>query len=255
MLKHEYICLNRDACFLKERKPVILPLGTELTSMYLDTGKKEEPLLYYVENEPEVTYESNDPEIPCAIKKDCVVVRGTIFFVVNRLNKERLPHYLSKGSFLSYLCDYEGKPTFKLPDDYIVKNAGSFIIPENVNDIENVVVYPSADKIKITASSEDVDNNEKKFVLDETKVYSGQEGIDCALLFMQTTDLGKRIMRDDSNTLFVDLGAVEMWPDYDKPDWIMKLNANIPIASAVSVGKRMCKGKARLAVVLHDNFI
>ena len=42
MLKHEYICLNRDVCFLKEGKPILLPTGTELCSVYNDTGKKEE---------------------------------------------------------------------------------------------------------------------------------------------------------------------------------------------------------------------
>lgn len=255
MLKHEYICLNRDVCFLKEGKPILLPTGTELCSVYNDTGKKEEKLLYYIENEPDIFYESNDPEVPCSISKNCVVIKDALFTVVNRLNKSRQFTYISNGTFLIYISDYEGVPAFECPPEYN-KNGDSFMfmIPEDINDIQKIVSYPESNSIKITASSED-GGKVKKFVLDETKIYAGQEGIDCALLFMQTSDLSKRIIRDDSNTLFVDLGPVEMWPDYDKADWIMKLNANIPIASAVSVGKRICKGKARLAVVLHDNFI
>lgn len=191
-------------------------------------------------------YKSNDSNLPTKVIPNQVkVAKPTLFYVIDPMTKMiRETKYLQQGLILDkvdggYTCvDFYGTSVFKC---------------DNEENLEHIFVYP---KVEVKAEAEDSNNEKKKFELNPNAKYCGDDGINAAILFLQTADLSKHIVRDDtSHTLFVDLGSAEMWTDIDNSDWIMKLNARIPLASACSVCKRIYKGQYRLAVILNSSFV
>jgi hypothetical protein len=231
----EKIILNRDACFIdKDANEVTLKKGTHLSFIEEQKFASCKKIIVYIDDSGN-RYISNDAEFPSLLTGYVIVVKDGLFYEVTPFGTHIRTAILPVGTKLKI-------------DNNLLFMDNHFYTTDNLSCLENVYEFP---KIKVKADAE----KRPKFELDEKKKYAGQEGIDVAILFLQTTDLSKHIVRDDNKDLFVDLGSSNMWPDIDNAQWIMKLNSLIPIASAVSVGKRILKGEPRLAIGLHSNFI
>lgn len=231
----EKIILNRDACFLdSDCHEVVLKKGTHLSFLEEPTRGLNRLLIYV--DDCGNKYTSNDAEFPSEISPYVKVVKDGLFYEVSPFGTHIKTAILPVGTLLR-----------KLSNGLLTSN-NNFYTTDNYSCLENEYEFP---KVKVSAEVK----SKPKFELDANKKYAGQDGIDAAILFLQTTDLSKHIIRDDNKDIFVDLGSSEMWPDIDNAQWIMKLNSLIPIASAVSVGKRILKGKPRLAIGLHSNFV
>lgn len=194
-------------------------------------------------DEDGIEYISNDSRLPTKVTNEYITTKPTLFYIINPITKSIIETKLIiEGA--SFIRDKDGFY------DYHGKKHRCV----NEENLEQVLEYPSV-QVKAEVENDTIEKK-KVFELNPNAKYCGDDGIDAAILFLQTTDLSKHIVRDDkSHTLFVDLGPAEMWTDIDNSDWIMKLNARIPLASAVSIGKRLLNGKQRLAVVLNSNFV
>lgn len=160
----------------------------------------------------------------------------------------RVPVSLENGFILSFIKEREGISFFDVVQAYSNLMGNKVCLnAEQFNTLKPI-------ETEVKADAEEV-KEEPKYTLDPTKKYEGNEGIDYIILFLQNTDLSKQIERDDSNALFVDLGSIDMFPDANNMDWIMKLNARIPLKSAMSIGCKMKKGVKHFGIVLHDNFV
>lgn len=197
--------------------------------------------IFYID-EDGTEYISDDSRLPIRVTNEYVTTKPTLFYVINPLNKMIVKtELIIEGAI--FTKDKEG---FYVYHDKKLRCV-------NEENLDRVLAYPS---VKIKADAESDVTKKKPFELNPNAKYCGDDGIDVAILFLQTADLSKHIVRDDkTHMLFVDLGSADMWTDIDNSDWIMKLNARIPIASAVSIGKRVLNGKQRLAVVLNSNFV
>jgi hypothetical protein len=239
----ERFILKNDTFFLNsEGKRVLLLKGTDFGFDFDEEGN----IFYVTENGDKFT--SCDPDIPCRILNKFVVMKQTLFCELDPVSKVSVRNFLViPENNIVFSKNNDG--TYS-SEDYKDKILKCF----NQENLEQCFEYPS---VKVKAEAEtNSEEKVKQFELNPNAKYCGDDGIDAAILFLQTTDLSKHIVRDDnSHTLFVDLGPAEMWTDIDNSDWIMKLNARIPIASACSVCKRMVNGKPRLAVTLNSNFV
>ena len=179
------------------------------------------------------------------------IVKETIVVPMIKDDK-RVPQALENGFVLKFIKNKEGISFFEIINAYSILLGGIVCLnDEQVKALEEI-------KDEVTADADDPvkdENAKKEYKLDPNKTYSGDEGIDYIILYLQNTDLGSHIERDDSNSLFVDLGEIKMFPDAENTEWIMKLNARIPIKSALSIGCRVKKGVKHFGVVLHDSFV
>lgn len=161
----------------------------------------------------------------------------------------RVPISLENGFILSFIREREGISFFDIKQAYanlvgnkVCLNAEQF---DTLKPVE----------VEVKADAEETEVKENKFELDPSKKYEGDDGINYIILFLQNTDLSTKIERDDANSLFVDLGSIEMFPDAENMDWLMKLNARIPLKSAMSVGCKIKKGVKHFGITLHDSFV
>jgi hypothetical protein len=161
------------------------------------------------------------------------------------INEQMKPVSLDKGFILKFVKEKEGISFYDLINACSDIMGGVVCLNEEQRE--------QLEEVKAEAEEEKKDD--RKYTLDPDKKYSGDEGIDYIVLYLQSNDLSKMITRDDSKTLFVDLGTLDMFPDAEKVDWIMKLNARIPIRTAVSISGRVKDGKKHLGIVLHDGFV
>ena len=179
------------------------------------------------------------------------IVRETIVVPMFK-DESKVPTALENGFVLKFVKNKEGISFFEIVNAYSILLGGIVCLnEEQVKALEEV-------KDEVTADAEELAKDKeqnKVYKLDPEKTYSGDEGIDYIILYLQNTDLGAEIKRDDTKALFVDLGEIKMFPDAEKTEWIMKLNARIPIRSALSVGCRLMKGVKHFGVVLHDSFV
>lgn len=157
---------------------------------------------------------------------------------------------LENGFILDFIKEREGINFFNILQAYSNLVGGVVCLnKEQAKALEEI-------KEQVTADAEEPkEEKPKKFELDPSKTYAGDDGIDYIILFLQNTDLTDKIERDDSKTLFVDLGELKMFPDAENMEWIMKLNARIPLRSALSIGCRVKNGVKHFGVVLHDSFV
>ena len=238
----ETFILKNNAIFLnKNGEKVVFGKDTKFGTLVDKKGN-----INYVDENGDC-FTSIDPRLPIQITHRYVTLKPTLFYVVDNVTNMIVEtRYLTSG--------VEVLKTERGYSYHTVDGSKSYLKCVNEENLERVLIYPA---VAIKAEAEDnTDTKKKVFKLNPDAKYCGDDGIDAAVLFLQTADLSKHIVRDDkSHTLFVDLGPSEMWTDIDNPDWIMKLNARIPLASAVSIGKRMLNGKQRLAVVLNSNFV
>lgn len=233
----EQILLNNNAVFAKESgEKVVFAKGTRLGCVV-----ENEDIKYVDENGDRFT--SCTPDIPTKVTNNYRVIRPTIFYVYDDITKNITESkYLKEGDVV----------TRTKQGNFYDPIEENLLHCSNENNLERILLYPST---QVKAEAEET-QKKKVFELNPNAKYCGDDGIDAAILFMQTADLSKHIVRDDkTHLLFVDLGPAEMWTDIDNSSWIMKLNARIPLASACSVGKRTLNGKQRLAVVLNSNFV
>jgi len=166
------------------------------------------------------------------------------------VNEIKVPTALDNGFVLKFIKEREGISFFDIINAYSVLLGR--IVCLNDKQVEALEKIAEAD----AEPAEEEKEEKKTYNLDPSKKYDGDEGIDYIILYLQNCEtLSDKIKRDDSKQLFVDLGGLEMFPDANKVDWIMKLNSRIPIKTAVSVGCREFKGKKHLGIVLHEAFV
>lgn len=159
----------------------------------------------------------------------------------------KVPVSLENGFILDFIKEREGISFFNILQAYSTLVGGVVCLnEEQAKALEEI-------KEQVTAEAEEP--KKSKYDLDPSKTYAGDDGIDYIILFLQNTDLTDKIERDDSKSLFVDLGDIKMFPDAENMEWIMKLNARIPLKSALSIGCRVKNGVKHFGVVLHDSFV
>lgn len=163
------------------------------------------------------------------------------------MNEKTKPVSLDKGFILKFIKQKEGISFYDLINACSDLMGGVICLNEEQKE--------QLEEVKADAEESEEKKDDRKYVLDPNKKYAGEEGIDFIVLYLQNNDLSKMITRDDSKSLFVDLGTIDMFPDAEKVDWIMKLNARIPIRTAVSISGRVKDGKKHLGIVLHDGFV
>ncbi len=203
--------------------------------------------IYYISDEGK-RYISNTPLLPIKITNQVRLTKPTLFYVIDHKTKaiKETKYIQADVVFNKEDNGYYTCTNLSICDNEILLKC------DNEENFEPCFLFPATEA---KAEAEDKTEN-KAFELNPNAKYCGQDGIDAVILYLQTADLSKLIVRDDNtHTLFVDLGSADMWTDIDNPDWIMKLNARIPLKSACSVGKRFVKGKPRLAVILNASFV
>ena len=161
------------------------------------------------------------------------------------MNEKKIPVSLEQGYILKFIKQKEGLSFYDLVQACQELMGGIVCLNEEQQE--------ALEEVK--ADAEPVQTETKKYSLDPSKKYGGDDGIDYIVLYLQNNDLSEMITRDDSKTLFVDLGTIDMFPDAENVDWIMKLNSRIPIKTAVSISSRVKDGKKHLGIVLHDSFV
>lgn len=161
------------------------------------------------------------------------------------MNDKKVPVSIDKGYILKFIKQKEGISFYDLIQACQELMGGVVCLNNEQKELLE----------EVKADAEEVKEETKKYTLDKDKKYQGDEGIDYIVLYLQSNDLSDLITRDDSNSLFVDLGTIDMFPDAEDVNWIMKLNSRIPIKTAVSISSRVKDGKKHLGIVLHDSFM
>lgn len=162
------------------------------------------------------------------------------------MNDRKIPVSLEKDYILKFIKKREGLSFYDLIQACSTIMGGVVCLNEDQKKL--------LEEVRAEAETEEKEEV-KTFKLDPNKKYAGDEGIDQIVLCLQNSDLAPMITRDDSKALFADLGPIDMYPDADNVDWIMKLNSRIPIKTATSIGSRVKNGKKHLGIVLHSDFV